>query len=1098
MGLPCQNASMVGGTGATAVPPRKYLSRHGGFCAAATFPAGARQALPKVGHLARSFSRAAPCPPPLAVESGAVSSDLAIHLIPNRSLDQFLYLPVLVGMLVVFAFTEVYGWVFVGLVVPGYLATVFVMQPAAGVTIVFEGLVTLGLARLVSDGLSRTGVWTTLFGRDRFFFIICLSVLVRQQVEIVMLPAISNLVASTTGWELHLEKSFFSVALVLVPLIANSFWNLTFRRGAIQLSVSVGVTWLVLKWIFLPLAILSLSRLELVYLDYEVSFSALAKAYLLLLLGAGMSSRQNHLYGWDFNGIVVPALLAICWLEPMRLASTVAEAMLLVVVTRWLLARPMLQTRNLEGPRKAVIVYCMSVALKLLAARLLAEPFLGFGFGDLFGFGHLLPTLLALKMLERGEMRPVLLPTLQTSLVAFVLGSGIGFMLDQALPIPPKPVVAVVMPVAPTRTLSQSADATIALGSARARSHESDPPDIAPGGEELARYAALWREIDGWLDAGVAAPPEGIAASAKALGLVFAKIPDGKNAFALTEQTETLSLERGFDTAVFFPGAKGPILELPRPASERDAAAAATALCETLGCRAILAAGVDVAGSAGSSPFTAAHRALGRSAVVDLRSDPALAGTGARVYRTAVDTAGALWPGAIDVALGETPALFAPDATGPATSVVRVSPADLRALRRARTRMPATRAGTLAEWLARQIDPRGARYLPASESELRFLDTFAVSGLARAAALPAGAERDDALRDAAADAALCGLSVEVLPACGSAGCALLAETASPARLGWGALAIALGASGAPVVIEVPRPTLERDTGRAGAELFRTAHAQALLVAGPAETAGLDVDPDPARSDNSRTPFQAMHQALTRRLFAETALVAQVRELGDRMQEASDVVVGLGDPLLEPARVPAPVSRLFVDGAPLGWLRDRMRIADGSAGDVGLGGGASPQHQYSRGVGGAPVATLWFSRRVLDSLAGDEWMRHERWTETAGLALSGSSAARALLEDPLDAPGAPPAPSLLRRFENSVERRVIRAGWSLDLGAPFVIVETREGNDVLREVLVGAGTGRRTKLEAGDAALPRKISEALRPDAAVILHGVARSVKGSPR
>ena len=34
--------------------PRKSVSRHGGFCTAATFPAALRETLPKIGHVAES------------------------------------------------------------------------------------------------------------------------------------------------------------------------------------------------------------------------------------------------------------------------------------------------------------------------------------------------------------------------------------------------------------------------------------------------------------------------------------------------------------------------------------------------------------------------------------------------------------------------------------------------------------------------------------------------------------------------------------------------------------------------------------------------------------------------------------------------------------------------------------------------------------------------------------------------------------------------------------------------------------------------------------------------------------------------------------
>jgi hypothetical protein len=45
-----------------------------------------------------------------------------LHLFPERGLDQSILVAVLVGIWVLLFFTEVFGWVWAGLVVPGYLA----------------------------------------------------------------------------------------------------------------------------------------------------------------------------------------------------------------------------------------------------------------------------------------------------------------------------------------------------------------------------------------------------------------------------------------------------------------------------------------------------------------------------------------------------------------------------------------------------------------------------------------------------------------------------------------------------------------------------------------------------------------------------------------------------------------------------------------------------------------------------------------------------------------------------------------------------------------------------------------------------------------
>ena len=98
------------------------------------------------------------------------------QVFPAGGLDQSIVLAVLIGVWVTLLFTETLGWVFVGLVVPGYLASVLVVQPTAAAIIVAEGLATYVLARGLAYGLAPTKVWQPFFGRDRFFLIVVVLV----------------------------------------------------------------------------------------------------------------------------------------------------------------------------------------------------------------------------------------------------------------------------------------------------------------------------------------------------------------------------------------------------------------------------------------------------------------------------------------------------------------------------------------------------------------------------------------------------------------------------------------------------------------------------------------------------------------------------------------------------------------------------------------------------------------------------------------------------------------------------------------------------------------------------------------------------------
>src|SRR4051812_20134326 len=195
-----------------------------------------------------------------------------IRFFPSYSLDTSILVAVLIGVVVLALLTETLGWVFVGLVVPGYLASVFVLHPETGATIVVEALFTYLLSVLLSNWLPKTGAWSSFFGRDRFFVILVASVLVREVFELCLLPRFGLYVDNHYGTTFTLDRSPHSIGLVLVPLTANGLWKLGVRRGLFQVGVPVLITYALLRFVLLPTTNLSFSSLELMYEDIARSF----------------------------------------------------------------------------------------------------------------------------------------------------------------------------------------------------------------------------------------------------------------------------------------------------------------------------------------------------------------------------------------------------------------------------------------------------------------------------------------------------------------------------------------------------------------------------------------------------------------------------------------------------------------------------------------------------------------------------------------------------------------------------------------------------------------------------------------------------------
>src|SRR5262245_2734568 len=113
---------------------------------------------------------------------------------PNN-LQHSLIVGVFFGAWITLFFSERYGWVFSGLVVPGYLAPLLTFAPVDAAAIVVEASVAFVIVRAVGEGAWASRGYLPLFGRDRFLAIVVVSLAVRIVAESVVFPALSGRVA---------------------------------------------------------------------------------------------------------------------------------------------------------------------------------------------------------------------------------------------------------------------------------------------------------------------------------------------------------------------------------------------------------------------------------------------------------------------------------------------------------------------------------------------------------------------------------------------------------------------------------------------------------------------------------------------------------------------------------------------------------------------------------------------------------------------------------------------------------------------------------------------------------------------------------------
>jgi gamma-polyglutamate biosynthesis protein CapC len=1011
-----------------------------------------------------------------------------LQLFPPGGIDQTIHVSILIGVLTMLMFAEAYGWVFSGLVVPGYLASLFVLEPGSGAMVVTEAVLTYGIAQLLSGAVSRTGAWTSFFGRERFLLLIFVSIVVRQSSELWVIPDTLRVIDSYFGTNYRLAHTFSSVGLVLVPLTANMFWKLGMRRGIVQVTVPTLITYALVAYVLLPYTNLSFARLEISYEDVALDFFSSPKAYIVLVVGAWIASRGNLVYGWDYAGILVPALLAIAWFSPMRLLTTFAETTLLVLCVRGIVWLPLIRTMNLEGPRRVALVFTTSFMLKYAIGWILHPLFPDLQITDLFGFGYLLPSLIAVKALQKDEFTQVVMPTFAVSVAALAVGSIVGFTLDKLAPAPvPPPLAALVATGDATTKLGHSPMGVLALAHVRARMDVASDLPLERSAYELARYRELWAAIQTWIDTPDKQHRDDVERRATELGLELA--PVGKigqrEAFGLFEREERLAAHVGWDTAVLVPGPrpKRPVLGVPRPAREAPAAEAAAVLCQRVDCLAVIASGLDTTDRLEHRAHAIALESFASAPAVEVRADPTLTDTPIlHIAHEQPDVnVAALWSTA---KMSWDPA---PEGTRRRSNVLRAPPDAYWQLVATPLANGTTAGETIDSWFSRffaRPDPRAPPAAaivdnPPSASEVRFLEV--------AVAQPALAGK---LAAANGMAGLVGYAVTQIDD-GAEPVWLLTEATRPRRLGWGVLVGRTSDKHAPIAVEIPRPRREVGTGRLGLELWRQTDASVLVVA-DGDVPEVRVDADPIAIWNTTTPFQAFHQAVHDRLrTADGALVLQVRGFGvDQPVDANaNVVVALGRPLLEPGQVPKRLQGVLANGVLTGLGAPKLH--DGAQNLVDLSVIGNPQLQYCGRFALVDCATLWFSDR-----ARDRFREIDRDKELAkfvrmNISLTTAHADAALLEPALTAVDQPTLEKRFAEVERVLEAyatqqnvqllRVleqmvasshgavwVRGGYSDELARPFVVAGVREGDRERRALVLVAGGTARHEVKLADA------------------------------
>ena len=341
-----------------------------------------------------------------------------LALFPEAGLSSAVITTVFVGVLVSIFFNLRLGWPLVGLVIPGYLAPLILAQPRMAAFSMLEGMIGYCFFFTLTSLAHRMGVWPNLFGRDRFFAVILMSIATRMCVD---------------GLFLSEAYPFHSVGFILTALMINYYWTAGFKSGFFMMCVTTLITVLILRYGLMEFTNFRLSQINYLYLESWSAFLESPKIYMVLAATAFIASRMNFSYGLDFGGLIIPALLALQWYDPVRILITLGEAWVIYLLGSGLI-RLLLSKESILGGRKIAFFFSIGFFYKIALGFFLFYFFPDIKSLDYYGFGYLLSTFIAIKIFDIQSGFRTTRALLQTSFYGLVIGLSSSALLALSSP----------------------------------------------------------------------------------------------------------------------------------------------------------------------------------------------------------------------------------------------------------------------------------------------------------------------------------------------------------------------------------------------------------------------------------------------------------------------------------------------------------------------------------------------------------------------------------------------------------------------------------------------------------------------------------------
>jgi hypothetical protein len=923
-----------------------------------------------------------------------------LPIFPEGSLRESVVTTVWVGVFVISFFNLRFGWTYSGLVVPGYLVPLILTQPLSGTITIAEGMLAYGLVCLISEYLSRFRWWCGFFGRDRFFALLLAAVLVRVTVDGWCLPWLASLLQHQWNLTFDYKGSFHSFGLIIVALIANQFWKTGFWRGLTPFFVTLGITFFLVRYVLMTVTNFNVGHLSYMYSNAAASLLASPKSYIILIVTGFVASRMNLRYGWEYNGILIPALLALQWYEPLKIVSSLAEASVVFIVSDLLLGTALFRGMTMEGARKLLLFfnvaylyrYCLGFILPLISPGIIVN--------DYYGFAYLLSSLIALKMHSKHIVLRLTRATLQTSFFAAVAANLLGLWLASML----GSIAFGNRPASTTMAqIERSAESVEAFAMKEKlrlfRKHSAESVTM-PSPGELNQFREAMELIQKHAETGARKPLDLARIHLKDLHYALELLEPGR--LCLREKEPG----RGWGFYVLdLKKTGGLLVEVPAPLDEWAALEAGVQLYSRLNASTLAVAGggrfVNKDGSSdvlvnANTPFEVFHHVFSRRNVLQVRgyTEEALRHLPGTATESALfvkaELPRSLSLNALKGQIREFRVFWKP-ASLPNAQQRRTKSgfAELWLPRTTRiqlkselaqsligTREPAVdKQSLMPEWLLQQkhaIAKGGSnRYLPPAPEEMLFLDEEILTPLLEAAQTgystggltPLGRQMVQAINGSAL---LLGYEV-----CFHRDVSLnrdflvLTESngSSPKRY-WGTFVIRLGEARS-YAIQVPRPLYDLNTLDFGVQMFEQLQAESLLLAGSHNEANQDQAADVLNFRNTANLFSLVNQVAMREAHDEPKMMIQIRGYAPRPGwfHPPEILVAFQDGIRHASLI-TPLGkglaeRLAADGM-------RLQFVDGSPLSAGYEISCVPQAHYVNQSRNKEFAIVWLSPVLRES------------------------------------------------------------------------------------------------------------------------------------